>query len=49
MLKSSMSASSLPIARGAYVGIRQDNVEKKYWTLDALKEAGFEIRKWDGR
>ncbi len=49
MLKSSMGATSLPIARGAYVGVRQDGIEKRYWTLDALRAEGFEIRKWDGR
>ncbi len=49
MLKSSTSASSLPIARGAYVGIRQDGIEPKYWTLDALRQEGIKIQKWDGR
>ncbi len=49
MLKSSMAASSFPIARGAYVGIRQDGIEKGYWTLERVKAQGFKVKKWDGR
>ncbi|TFK78964.1 hypothetical protein K466DRAFT_606516 [Polyporus arcularius HHB13444] len=44
-----MSASSLPIARGAYVGIRQDGIEKEYWTMEKVKAEGYTIQKWDGR
>ncbi len=49
MLKSSKGPTSLPITRGTYIGVRQDGIEKRYWTLDALRAEGFEIRKWDGQ
>ncbi len=49
MLKSNIKAESLHIARGAYVGRRQDRVEPRYWTLERLQAAGINIQKWDGR
>ncbi len=49
MLKTTAKAESLHIARGAYNGRRQDRVEQKYWTMERLLAAGFDIQKWDGR
>ena len=39
----------LPIAKGGFVGVRQDPVSTRSWTLDELISEGFTVHDWDGR
>jgi hypothetical protein len=49
MIKVAYAVGNLPVASGAFIGLRSGPGRSKPWTMDELLRKGFEVVEWGGR
>jgi hypothetical protein len=49
MIKVAYAVENLPVASGAFVGVRFGAGRSKPWTMDELLQKGFDMVEWDGK